>query len=103
MFTVGRPEVVGADVQFFGVHPIDLAVQHVVLIGGIFHIGGVFSELLLAFSFYRLDVQVVITNVGQARSVRRKLGIAIRLRRGGELNGGTGVQRVKPELAVRVE
>ena len=106
---LGRPEKIGADGEFFGVEPVDFAVEDLAFVGL-----GAILFLVLVFLFVQkgalageafdgMYVQVVFADVGETFSVGGELGILAGVGRGGELDGGTGVEAVIPELAVSVE
>ena len=85
-----RPEEVAAHGQFFGVNPVDFAVQNVVVFVFIFILVPVF---FLAFLFFLarewtftflsrdwMDIEIVLAHVGEALAVRRKLRVFARVR-----------------------
>src|SRR5580692_3027026 len=70
-FAVGRPEVIAADTQLFGVDPIDLAVQQVDIFLFVVFVFVIFvaGELGLTFAGYVAHIKVVPADVGQAAAV----------------------------------
>ena len=95
MAAVGRPEVIAADLQFFGVEPIDFAVQDVLV--------RIFGQLLLFLTGSGLHVEVVFTQVGDMAAIGRELRVVSRLRCGGELHRGAALQTVEPQLTQGIE
>ena len=95
LLAVGRPVVIAAHRQLFGVHPIDVAIEQVVFL--------VLGELLLVLSADRPHVKVVFADVRHVIAIRRELGIAAGIRRRSKLHRRAAAQIVEPELPLRIE
>src|SRR5215471_10895381 len=95
LFSVRRPEVIAANVQFFGVDPIYFAIEEVVVLvvgeSGFVSLGGDSA-----------NIKVVMAKVSETIAVRRELGVAgIAGRTHGR--GGAILKGKEPELAVGIE
>src|SRR5205807_8407826 len=102
-----RPEEVAAHGQFFGVNPVDFAVQNVVVFVFIFILAFLFllpREWTFAFlSRDGMDIKIVLAHVGEPLAVRRKLRVFARVRRRRKLHRRSRIQSVIPELSVGIE
>ena len=116
--TFGRPKIVAAHGQLFGVNPVDFAVQDVAGLVVIFTVVAVGSVLVAlpvflffiarkrAFAFlsrHRMHIEIMFADVGEPFAVRRKLRVFAGVGRRRKLHRGARIQAVVPELPLRIE
>jgi hypothetical protein len=92
---VRRPEIIAANREFLGVHPVDVAVEKIV--------ARIVGELPLLVAADRAHKEIVLADIGHAVTVRRKLRIAARISRGRKLHCRIVAQVIHPQLSLRIK